>query len=385
MTKLNINGDRKLFLAMVQSAESVTPSHSTKPILAQLLLKAEKGKVSLTATDLSVGIRCETEKLNIVSDGEAIITAQRLLDIFKVSESQNFTLTQGEKDNESSLPRNENQVKITLSDGEYTIPIVINEYFPEINQCSVKDEIDLSPAKLAEMIKHTVFAVDKESHNPVLSGVVFIFEKMKLFMCGSNGRVLGEANYEHNQEFEHEKIVMPSIALAQLLNLLNNPVDELRIAITTEKSNNSIFIKMKILDSWHIHFTSRLIEGTFPAYKGVLMQKPEYTVKYKKDDLIKAIKKANVMRNDTNMALRINFKGENTCEIRNIDNCGGDCKIDIPCELSPNAMVTIFGIDADYLSKILANVKSNEVILEVCKALIIRDVSTFLVMPIKFD
>jgi len=52
---------KESFLKGLQQVQSVISTHSTLPILFNVLLKAEKQKLSLIATDLAVSMRCNVE------------------------------------------------------------------------------------------------------------------------------------------------------------------------------------------------------------------------------------------------------------------------------------------------------------------------------------
>ena len=77
---MKFSAERESLLAALQSVIGVVERRQTMPILANLLLSAESGKLSVTATDLEVELVASTE-IKSAADSRVTVPGRKLLDI----------------------------------------------------------------------------------------------------------------------------------------------------------------------------------------------------------------------------------------------------------------------------------------------------------------
>nr|MBA3709325.1 hypothetical protein [Planctomycetota bacterium] len=214
-TALNLHCDRDHLLAAIQAADAVVPSNSTKPILTNLLLDAKKDHLEIVATDLQVGLRSIVRKVQVSGSGQAVVQARQLAVILKESSSQHATLLLEGRGDQSLL-------HIALSDGDYQIPAIIGETFPPVSFFpSDVRSIAINGSRFEEMVRQTVFAMDKDRTSAVLSGMYVAIGGGELVMAATDGKVLCEA-IEKREEFSGEPIqaVIPAITISHLQRIL---------------------------------------------------------------------------------------------------------------------------------------------------------------------
>ena len=95
---MKLSTGREALLKPLQAVIGVVERRQTMPILANVLLAARDGRLSITATDLEVELVATTE-LEVDSAGEVTVPGRKLLDICKaLPEGADITLSQsGEK------------------------------------------------------------------------------------------------------------------------------------------------------------------------------------------------------------------------------------------------------------------------------------------------
>ncbi|HET8691817.1 MAG TPA: DNA polymerase III subunit beta, partial [Steroidobacteraceae bacterium] len=77
---MKFSAERESLLAALQSVIGVVERRQTMPILANLLLSAEQGKLSVTATDLEVEL-VASAPIKSGTDGRITVPGRKLLDI----------------------------------------------------------------------------------------------------------------------------------------------------------------------------------------------------------------------------------------------------------------------------------------------------------------
>src|SRR5687767_8062732 len=77
--------EREKFLAAFQTAASVAPPRSPKPILQNVKLEVRDDSVTLMATDLEIGIRVEVPGVQVEAPGNAVLPIGRFSSILRES------------------------------------------------------------------------------------------------------------------------------------------------------------------------------------------------------------------------------------------------------------------------------------------------------------
>jgi len=77
---MKFSAERENLLTALQSVIGVVERRQTMPILANLLLSAEQGTLSITATDLEVELVARAD-IKSAGDGRMTIPGRKLLDI----------------------------------------------------------------------------------------------------------------------------------------------------------------------------------------------------------------------------------------------------------------------------------------------------------------
>ena len=115
-----------------------------------------------------MGLRSIVRKVQVEQVGQAVVQARQFTAILKESRSQSVELRLEQKAENS-------QLIITLSDGDYQIPAVVGETFPPV-QFFPNDvpAVTLRGHRFEEMIRQTVFGMDKDRTSAVLLSLIHI-------------------------------------------------------------------------------------------------------------------------------------------------------------------------------------------------------------------
>lgn len=364
------------------AADAVVPSTSAKPILTNLLLVADNNGLEIAATDLQVGLRSVLSRVETVEPGQAVVPARKLVSVLKESRSPVVELRV--EDHGDTV-----QLTIELADGSYRLPTVIGEVFPQVS--AYPDEgtvVNLNAESFSQMIRKTLFAVDRERTSAVLSGVYMAVQNESLLLAATDGKVLAE--FDHKlRTFVNGDGMEHAIVPASTMNHLQRVVDaggtgNVEIALV----GKLIFVRMHICDDQgdeHIavELTSRCIEGSYPPYRNALPAASGQTMTFQREELASAVRRTALMTSSASPGIVLSVS-HGHAELSNLFNTSGTAKIPLHCQYDGEALR--FGFNASYLANVLKALQNDEVTFELNGAgrgIITRDGEcVFLVMPI---
>lgn len=373
---LQLRCDRADLLAAIQAADAVVPSNSAKPILTNLLFDAKPERLEVIATDLQVGLRSIVTQVQVDHPGQAVVQARQLTSILRESSSQSVTLVLEQKTENS-------QLVISLSDGEYRVPAVVGETFPPV-QAFPNDVpiVTVKGARFEEMIRQTVFGMDKDRTSAVLSGIFISVGNGEIVLAATDGKILCEA-VEKNDAYrlsptgEPVQAVIPAVTVNHIQRVLGTvPSEQVQIAI----AGKLIFTRLTSGGGLVVELTSRLVEGNFPSYRNALPMNAPSSVTFASAELASAVRRVALMTSQTSRGIVVVLEKDQSV-FSNLNYTNGSARIPVKCNYQGSTIR--LGVNAQYLSDVLKVYKGAQIGIELSRGLIMRDTgATYLIMPI---
>ena len=306
---LHVRCDRDDLLAGIQAADAVVPSNSAKPILTNLLFDGTKDQLEIIATDLQVGLRSVVRKVVVEQVGQAVVQARQFTSILKESRSQSVELRLEQKAENS-------QLLITLSDGDYQIPAVVGETFPPV-QFFPNDvpAVTIRGARFEEMIRQTVFGMDRDRTSAVLSGIFISVGNGEFILAATDGKMLCEA-VEKNEGFrlspggDPVHAVVPAVTINHLQRILGGAQPE---QVELAFAGKLLFVRLSLASGLQVELTSRLVEGNFPSYRNALPMNAPSTVTFASAELASAVRRVALMTSQTSRGIVIALSAISRC------------------------------------------------------------------------
>jgi DNA polymerase-3 subunit beta len=369
---LQLHCERERLLSAIQAADAVVPSNSTKPILTNLLLDAKDEHLEVVATDMQVGLRCLVREVQVRGQGQAVVQARQLSSILKESASASVTLSLEGRGDQRLL-------HIALADGDYQIPVIVGESFPHVSFFPADvHAVPVPGGRFEEMVRQTVFAMDKDRISAVLSGLLIVIGGGEMVVAATNGQIVGEA-VERAEAFAGEpvQVVVPSMTISHLQRILGSTKPE-RVELAF--AGKLVFIRLGMPGSLTVEITSRLVEGHFPPYRNAINVTTPATVVFQTGELASAVRRAALMTNNTSRGIVMSLEHDQAV-FSNLNYTNGSARIPVACQYGGSPLK--LGINAQYLSDVLRVYKSDKIALELSRGLIMREPgATFLIMPI---
>src|SRR5205823_6224352 len=191
-------------------SQGVVEKKTTIPILSNVLLEASGDRVTLTATDLELGIRCSCPA-RVKKEGFGTVPARKLLDYIRL-------LPEGDV----NMKFLENHwASITSGRSRTRIAGMSRESFPELPE--MPEPIAEIPIKvLASMITRTAFAISMEESRFTLNGSLLLLRPDGLTMVATDGHRLAYVQTTPAEGGNLDKpfrALIPKKAMAELIKL----------------------------------------------------------------------------------------------------------------------------------------------------------------------
>lgn len=359
--------DRESLLKSLQRLQSVVDRKNTIPILSHLLIEAGKDSVTLSATDLEVGLRI-TLPAKILKPAKVAVPAKSLYEIVRelpVDSKIEFQIF--------------DNFWIELLSGKSVFKLVgqDSDEFPQLPQVEHKKSFKLGSPRFCEMIDHTIFAVSNDQTRYDLSGV-FLEQlksegKLYLRMVATDGHRLSMMDQEiEGVEDIHlnEGVILPRKGLTELRRLLG----EESSFYCSLMENNAVFWN----SSEQIQLFMRLLDGEFPDYTPVIPQNNDKRIVVKREALLNSLKRISVLSLEHSRSVKFQFNN-GRLKVSSSNPKLGEAKEDI--EIDYAGEVLEIGFNAGYFIDILNAMDDQEnIVLEMTDVL-----SPSVVKGIKFD
>ena len=363
-SNLKFQIEKGVLLLGIQRVQGITEKRSTAPIFSNILLEGisqgsevggwgsdARGRISIVATDLEIGIK-GTYPARVQSDGGIAISGRKFHEIIR-------ELPDGDID---IAVEEEKYLTIKSGNSFFRISGSSKEEFPSLPEIDEDNMVLVDSIIYREMIKKTIFSVADAEARHVLNGALLEIEadngkRAKIRMVGTDGHRLSlcERSFEDNKGLsEGEKVkqfIVPKKTLLELRRFID--VNEgIKIGIGEKQ------ISFKGED---VYLTSRLIEGNYPNYKQVIPQKGEQTVRLNRLEFISVVRRVSVMSREKTRAILIEFlPGKAVCRARDPEVGEASEGFDVAYE-GPGLTV---GLNYQYLLEALESLDDDEIIIE---------------------
>ena len=179
---MKFSSTREQLLGPVQAVIGVVERKQTMPVLANLLLAAKGGQLSVTGTDLEVELVAAGE-VKVTQPGEITVPGRKLLDIAKaLPEGSAITVTMdGEK------------LKISAGRSRFTLSTLAASEFPVVDSVNATQTLKLPQAELARLIAKTHFSMAQQDVRYYLNGTLLETDGKMLRTVATDGHRLAIA------------------------------------------------------------------------------------------------------------------------------------------------------------------------------------------------
>jgi DNA polymerase III subunit beta len=328
-------------LDALQKMQYVVEKRSTVPILGNILCVVNGQELSLSATDLEVGIKV-TLPVEGQKDGKITLSAKHFFDIVKELPDKPLNITR--KDN--------NWVEIVCGKSKFNVVSLAADEYPALPGFEEKSYFEARSEALVDMIDRTQFAVSTDATRYHLNGVYFEhLDKNIMRMTATDGHRLSFVDSELFLNMPELKrgIIIPKKGLSELRKLLGECGPSVGLAF----ERGYLFAKLN-----GSYLFIRLIDGEYPDYRLVIPKTIDQTVKMNRESFSSALKRVSLLANEKSKGVKLALDGASlTISSSNPDM--GEAREEIDVEFKGEPIEV--GFNSKYLLECLNVLKSESI------------------------
>ena len=334
---MKFSAERESLLAALQSVIGVVERRQTMPILANLLLSAESGKLSITATDLEVELVASTQ-IKSAADSRVTVPGRKLLDICR-SLPEAVTLT---------FSQDGDKLTVRAGKSRFVLATLPASDFPVIDELAQQQSLRLPQADFKRLLDKTHFSMAQQDVRYYLNGMLLETDGKILRTVATDGHRLALCEMDLPSKATGQQVIIPRKGVLELQRLLGTEGD---VQITIGSNH----IRAEIGD---VRFTSKLIDGRFPEYSRVIPAASPKAIVADREMLRSALQRTSILANEKYRGIRLALKKNSmTLQAHNPEQEEAEEQV----EVSYKGDELEVGFNVSYLLDALAAVDGREV------------------------
>lgn len=275
-------------------SRAVSP-RSTLPVLSNILIATDEGRLRLSATNLELGITCWIAA-RIDEEGSTTVPARTFGDLVNTLPGDQVQL---------SLDVKTQNLHVKGGTSNNDIKCIDAQEFPPLPTPEMEGAMQLNVADFKEMIQQVAFAASTDESRPVLIGVLLHVEKDKLTMAAADGFRLSVRKAVLSNPAAHPlNVIIPARALSELARVATD--HEEPIYMVVPKNRGQVLFRVK-----DVEVVSQLIDGTFPDYQQIIPRSYKSRTLVSTASLLKACKQAEIFAREGSNVARFDIKQSN--------------------------------------------------------------------------
>jgi DNA polymerase-3 subunit beta len=278
-------------------SRAVSP-RSTLPVLSNILIATDEGRLRLSATNLELGITCWIGA-KVEEEGSTTVPARTFSDLVGTLPQEQVNL---------SLNTSNQTLNVHCGTSNTDIKCIDAQEFPPLPVPDMEGAILLNVADFKEMISQVVFAASVDEARPVLMGVQMMVDKEAVTMAAADGFRLsvrkGILSQPAPQPFE---AIIPARALSELARVVGDGNE--MISMVLPKGRGQVVFRLK-----DVEVVSQLIDGTFPDFQQIIPRAYKSRTVLSTSALLKACKQAEIFARESTNVARFNIKSSGELE-----------------------------------------------------------------------
>jgi DNA polymerase-3 subunit beta len=327
-------------------------SRSTLPVLSNVMLATDNGRLKLSTTNLELGINCWVGA-KVETEGATTVPARLLTDFINSLPPEPIDM---------ELAVRTQTLNARCARFEANIKGIDAQEFPIIPTTEdAEHAIRLEPEDLRQMIDQVVFAAATDESRPILTGVLARFEEDRLTMAAADGFRLSVRGAPLGQAVDETiEIIIPARALGELARISADQEEWVEVFITPAR--NQILFHLQDVD-----LVSQLIEGKFPNYRQIIPTSHSTRTVLDTSGFLKAARVSHLFARDSANIVRVEIEpgdelmpGHLTLAATSAEL--GDNVGQLDATIEGDAMEIAF--NAKYLIEVLSVVDAAQVALE---------------------
>jgi DNA polymerase-3 subunit beta len=345
---MKVTVERAELLKSLGHVHRVVERRNTIPILANVLVKADRGKLSLKATDLDLEVTDSTAA-EVSPGGATTVPAHMFYEIVrKLPEGAQIVL-EGSGD----------RAVLSLRAGRsrFTLQTLPESDFPDLAAGEMSHSFKLPAADLKRLIDKTQFAISTEETRYYLNGIYLhtagTAKSGMLRAVATDGHRLAQVELPLPQGAAGMPgIIVPRKTVGEVQRLVETGEGDVAVELSAGKIRFTI---------GNVVLTSKLIDGTFPDYARVIPVNNDKSLVVDKKDFEAAVDRVSTVSSERGRAVKLSITGGRlVLSVTNPDSGSATEEIEVEYDADPLDI----GFNSRYLLDIAAQIEGEVAVLK---------------------
>ncbi len=271
-------------------SRAVSP-RSTLPVLGNVLIATDEGRLRLSATNLDLTITCWIGA-KIEEEGSTTVPARTFTELIN---------TLADKQVDMSLNVRTQTLNVRCGASNTNLKCIDAQEFPPLPVPDLDSGIQLNVADLKEMIQQVAFAASTDDARPILNGVQVTVNDNTITLSAADGFRLSIRKAELSSSVHRPiRAVIPARALIELARISSD--GDQAITMVMPPGRSQVIFHMKDAE-----LVSQLIEGTFPDLEQLIPRSYKTRAVLSTPSFLKACKQAEIFAREGSHIARVNI------------------------------------------------------------------------------
>lgn len=334
----------KEIASAVGAASKVVNAHTTVPILSNVLLQAEEGKISVRATDLELTLE-HAFAAQISEAGSVTVPA-------KLFSSYLANLPSGVLE----LTGTPTRASVKCERSNYDFHALPADEYPPLPSAARGTQFKISAKRFRDGVNTVIFAASsEEARGAVLMGTLVEVEGDSLTMVATDGYRLAKWQTTLESGISgSEKYIVPSRALAEAARNLGGG-ESITVTALGAQSNQLMFA------GENTSIVVRLVDGQYPNYGQVIPAKFDRSTTVNSESLIGSLRRAELVAGDRASMVKLAISNQ-TLVVTASSDVSGNAYEELEVEQTGEDLTIAF--NARYLVEILNHVEGPRTVVE---------------------
>ena len=263
--------------ALGAAGRAVTTRGGALPVLAGVRLELVGDRLTVTGSDLDLTITVDVEVAG-GEDGIAVLPSKLISDVVR-------SLRPGAVD----VSIEEDDTRVVQAPAEFSLRVIPADEFPELSTAD-GDAVTLDAGAFRAAIDQVEKAASSDDARPILTGVLMAAEEQGLRLVSTDSYRLSVRDLEGTSILgEGQKVLVPSRALKELSRVVGE-AEEITLRLGERDAGFEV---------GSVKITTRLIEGEYPNYRGLIPSNHPNTLSVNRAALLDAVRRVRLLAQES--------------------------------------------------------------------------------------
>lgn len=279
-----------VLLKHLQLIDGVISSNTVLPILEDFLFEIEKGRLTVSSTDLETSMSVSLD-IESKTSGKIAIPAKLLMNTLKSLPEQPLTF---------NIDEQSFAVEIVSDNGKYKLSGENGDDFPRIPVPEDIKDIAVASGVLKKAIGHSLFAVGTDELRPAMTGVNIEVSDGGVTFVATDAHKLVRYRRVDTTSTKPVSFIVPKKALM----LMNAALPSEDTQVKVSYNNSNAFFRFN-----NVSLICRLIDARFPDYNAVIPTQNPNKLVISTQEILNSLRRLTIFANKTTHQVSLRFKG----------------------------------------------------------------------------